>query len=340
MKPNPSKNEKAASSNLMDSYKQMKASNKQGRDNGKMLGIFEEYESYKRQRAVHVILVSIIVVMVFIQLCFSVRIYEAIEKEPIKKIQEYFNINHKPMFVLQQVSLVDSEHVNILILMAIFTFMYGYDYMIGMGLLSKYLLGMIAFKLLGYAMRDPRPFWLGELGPDRTANNEIVGYKCDSTFGMPDLTVTQLFWFIINFQDIIRKSQIKIHMLIDKVFVYGFSILLVASIVVKYVCGQLFVLQAVMVLLLCLILLQASKYFTIYIRKAIERCTVGASLEKKYVLRYYVMLMIIAIVDLVLIITNESYDHQQLKYLENIVGRGHPDRVQDLPQFSRRHQRP
>ena len=302
-----------------DSHKSYRTTMGNKRDKIKMQTIFDDYEHYKKQRVFQVILVSIIIVLVFIQLCFSVRIYKSIEKKWIIKLQSTLNINDKSMSILNQISVIDSEHINILILMAIFTFMYGYDYMIGMGVLCKYLLGMIFFKWIAYSMQDPRPFWLGELGPDRKLTKEIVGYRCDATFGMPDLTITQLFWFLVNFQDIIKKSQIKIEMVIDKIYIYGFSFILISSFIIKYICGQLFILQGVMAILLCLILAQASKYMTPYIRKAIERCTVGASLDKRYILRYYISLMIIAIVDVVLIITNDSYDHKQLKYLENLV---------------------
>lgn len=280
--------------------------------------IFDEYAGYKRKRAVHVVLVTLILIMVFIQVCFAVRIYRAVEKKWVHAVQTSLNINLKPVQFLERIAMVDSEHVNVCILMAIFTFMYGYDYMIGMGILCKYLLGMIVFKFISVVMKEPRPYWINSLGPhDETS--DVVGYMCDSTFAMPDLAIIQLFWFLINFQDIINKSQIKISMIIDKVFVWGSVLLLLVLIVTKYVSGQMFLLQATMTLLLGFIFLQGSKYFTAYLRKAIERCTVGASLERKFIIRYYVFLMLIAILDIVLMITNDSYDHKQLKYIENLV---------------------
>lgn len=289
------------------------------KDYKKLDAIFDDYEGYKRRRAFHVVLVSVILVVIFIQVCFSVRIYRAFENKIIFDLQDFLNINKSPMKFLSDVTYVDSEHINTLILIMCFTFMYGYDYMIGMGILVKYLLGMTVFKFLSVAMQEPRPFWLGLLTPERTINNDIVGYRCDNTFAMPELTITQLFWFIINFQDILKKSQIKIKMIIDKVFLMGSVLIMLFAIVIKYIGGQIFILQVIMSLLLAVILLQVSKYLTIYIRKAIERSTVGASLEKKYILNYYIGLMLIAIADLIIVITNSSYNHTQLKYLENLV---------------------
>lgn len=280
--------------------------------------IFEEYQGYKRRRAVHVIIVSIILVLVFIQICFSVRLYRKIEKPLIQAVQKFLSINDAPAAWLEYISVVDSEHVNVAVLMAILTFMYGYDYMIGMGIMCKYLLGMIAFKFVSVTMKDPRPFWIDSLEPTKYLN-EVVGYTCDATFAMPDLAIIQLFWFAINFRDIIHKSQIKMYMVIDKIFIWGALLAMMAIFVVKYISGVLFIAQAVMSLLLGFILLLASKYMTSYLKKAIERCTVGASLERKYIIRYYVLLMLIAILDIILLMTNDTYDHGQLKYVENLV---------------------
>jgi hypothetical protein len=293
--------------------------------------IFDEYAGYKRKRALHVILVTLILIMVFIQVCFAVRIYRAVEKKWVHSVQSSLKLNSEPVLLLERLSMVDSEHVNVAILMAIFTFMYGYDYMIGMGVLCKYLLGMIVFKFISVAMREPRPYWLDSLGP-HDASTDVIGYTCDVTFAMPDLAIIQLFWFLINFQDVIRKSQIKISMVIDKVFIWGSVLLLLFLIVLKYVSGEMFLLQVAMSLLLGFIFLQASKYFTGYLRKAIERCTVGASLERKFIIRYYVFLMLIAIIDIILMITNDSYDHKQLKYIENLVGWSDLDRMQGVLQ--------
>lgn len=280
--------------------------------------IFEEYQGYKRRRAVHVVLVSIILVMVFIQICFSVRIYRTLEKPLIQAVQKRLGLDQAPAAWLDYLSVVDSEHVNIAVLMAILTLMYGYDYMIGMGLMCKYLLGMTAFKFMGLLMKDPRPFWIDSLDPSKR-KNEIIGYRCDATFAMPDLAIIQLFWFAINFRDILQKSQLKLHMIIDKVFIWGSLLAMAAIFVVKYVGGVIFIAQAIMSLLLGFILLLVSKYFTSYLKKAIERCTVGASLERKYIIRYYVLLMIVAIVDIILLMTNDTYDHTQLKFIENLV---------------------
>lgn len=298
-------------------------------DSKRSEAIFDEYTGYKRKRALHVIFVTVILIMVFIQVCFAIRIYRAVEKKWVHAVQNSLNINSRPVLLLERLSMVDSEHVNVGILMAIFTFMYGYDYMIGMGILCKYLLGMIVFKLIAVTMKEPRPYWIDSLG-QHDASTDVVGYTCDSTFAMPDLAIIQLFWFLINFQDIISKSQIKISMIIDKVFIWGSVLILLCLIVVKYISGEMFLLQVAMSLLLGFIFLQASKYLTSYLRKAIERCTVGASLERKFIIQYYVFLMIIAILDIILMITNDSYDHKQLKYIENLVFSSNQDRLQDL----------
>lgn len=280
--------------------------------------VFDEYHGYKRRRAFHVVVVSIILVLIFVQVCFAIRIYRAVEKPWLKAVQGYLNLNSQPVRWLDTLNIVDSEHVNIAIMMAIFTFMYGYDYMIGMGILCKYLLGMITFKFISILMSEPRPFWIDNLDPGRS-KIEIIGYRCDPTFAMPDLAIVQLFWFAINFRDILKKSQIKLRMIVDKIFFWTSIAIMTFLIFIKYISGELFIMQAMMTLLLGFIMLHASKYLTSYLRKAIERCTVGASLERKYILRYYILLMLIAIVDIILIITNDTYDHGQLKYIENLV---------------------
>jgi hypothetical protein len=280
--------------------------------------VFDEYQGYKRRRAFHVVLVSVILVLVFIQICFAVRIYRSVEKPWLKSVQDTLKLNNGTVGWLNMANIVDSEHVNVAIMMAIFTFMYGYDYMIGMGILCKYLLGMITFKFISVLMKEPRPYWINTLDPGQV-KMEIIGYRCDPTFAMPDLAVVQLFWFAINFRDILNKSQIKLRMVVDKVFFWGAICVMSVLILIKYISGELFIMQASMTLLLGFIMLHASKYLTSYLRKAIERCTVGASLERKYILRYYILLMLIAIGDIILIITDDTYDHGQLKYIENLV---------------------
>lgn len=287
------------------------------RQQRRLEGILSEYERYKRRRILHAILVSLILVLVFIQVCFSGKIYKSLEQKWILTVQEFLGIHSKPIGLVSDLDSVDSEHVNVVILMAIFTFMYGYDYMIGMATLCKYLVGMIAFKFLSVAMKEPRPYLLNTL--DDSSKVLVRGYRCETTFAMPDFAIVQIFWFVLNFSDILTNARLKFDMFIDKGMIYIGLLVMGFLMVIKYVGGQLYILQIIMTLLVGLLLLQVSKYLTTFLRKAIERSTVGASLERQHIIRYYIILICIAVTDVTLLVTDRGYDHTQLKYLENLI---------------------
>lgn len=279
--------------------------------------LFQDYKKWQKNIRVYVVLALFVLLFLFLQMCFSETLYGK-ELALITKIQGTLKVSNSGFFHLESFGAISLIHMHYLILASIASLVFAFDYMTGVKVLFKYLLGMELCKMITFFRAEPRPFWLNSIDSDA---NQVVAYRCDPTYGSPDLLLIQILWFVISFQNTLQNSKIKFTSILDKVILTIFIILGIFFCGTKYIGGEIFLSQLADTILLTIILFIASKLLMPWLKQVIEKCTISSALENKALLQYYLCLLSLNVLEFLMLMYQDKYDKNQLMYMENYVRR-------------------
>ena len=197
-----------------------------------------------------------------------------------------------------------------------FTIYYGVNAILGAKIILSSLVVFSAAKILNLLHREPRPFWM-----ESNSDKPILGWGCNPTFANPDLSILAVMFFSGYVSHCFRRrgyekgtSFLKKH-----IFTYFGAIFCSIIVVVKLISGELFFTQIFIFIIYTSFFQYLIRFFDEPIDKIIERSTFRAHLENKYILNYFLVVLVILVVEIMLFVDDDTESYKHMTYLHNYV---------------------
>lgn len=278
-----------------------------------LLDVNSFFQEYRRTLAIRIILTFAIIFLLILELVFNKTIYESFEVGFVKSIQSTIGFEKGDIPFLNTISSFLNPYWIFLVLTHImFTIYFGVNAIFGAKIMLCSLVVFSISKILNLVHREPRPFWGGE---------EIVGYGCNATFANPDLSLITIMFFFGYTQHCFSRRyfdsttnflQRNIFRIIGLTLVISLSLLKLAS-------GELFITQIVIMFVYSYIFLYVAEYLDESIDIVIERSTFRATVDNKFILNYFLIILLALVMEIMLFIDDNTDMYSHMTYLHNFV---------------------
>lgn len=225
-------------------------------------------------------------------------------------------MTNKNIFVTFMSELFKPYWVFMIITHLMFTIYYGVNAILGAKIILSCLVVFSAAKILNLLHREPRPFWM-----ENKNDKSILGWGCNPTFANPDLSILPLMFFAGYVSHCFRRrgydkgtSFFKQHL-----FTYIGAIACFVIIFVKLISGELFFTQILILIIYTSFFQYLIRFLDEPIDKIIERSTFRAHLENKYILNYFLVVLVILVLEIMLFVDDDTESYKHMSYLHNYV---------------------
>lgn len=182
------------------------------------------------------------------------------------------------------------------------TIYYGIDAIFGTKIILTCLVSFSASKILNLFYQEPRPYW-SQPSPSQDPSKpptSIIGYGCNSTFANPDLgLITLLFFFLYTQYCFSRRFYQRQSSFLRRYLFSAIGILIVTVLsIMKMIQGQLYLTQIIIYVIYANVLLYLASYFDETIDRIIERTTFRATIDNRYILNYFLFILLILVLEI------------------------------------------